>query len=551
MLTRLPSKDELKAERCSRSLSTFVQEAWPILEPATPFVYGWHIDVVCEHLEAVSAGELPRLIINIPPRMLKSLLAAVCWPAWEWLRAPHIRWLFASYAQDFAWRDSVKTRRLIKSAGGAEEGTIFQRLGYQGILSLLHDEPWQLTADQDAKSRFENTATGFRMATSRRGQATGEGGNRIVVDDPINASEARSEVEREGANLWWDETMTTRFNNATSTATIIMQRLHQRDLTGHLVEKGGWHHLCLPGTYEPSHPFVYPAKVTLPERMYLVQGPDRSIATVTVPGGRVLPGDPRTREGELLEPVRLGEERLEELRRGLGSYGFAGQIQQRPAPAEGGLFKRADFREWWLQEAGGAVFAVLNTDDGIRRYDYGLCTRFKTSDVAGSSRETADWTVIALWAITPDKHLLLEKIERQRFDELNVPGFFRRSIATDPGVVPYIERFGFGSGYIKTLISEGYTISSLRADRDKVTRALPAVALLEQHRLFFLRGAPWRDEYDEELAVFDNGEHDDQVDVTSYAARKMIELAGSGDRPQRSDGGLQKPLTAGVRGFAR
>jgi hypothetical protein len=118
----------VRADLCRASLRTFIREAWPILEPATPLVNGWHIDTVAEHLEAVTTGEIRRLIINQPPRTMKSLTTAVCWPAWEWLSSPHIRWLFASYAQDLAWRDSLKMRRVIKSRGGREDGTLFQRL---------------------------------------------------------------------------------------------------------------------------------------------------------------------------------------------------------------------------------------------------------------------------------------------------------------------------------------------------------------------------------------------------------------------------------------
>jgi hypothetical protein len=225
--------------------------AWPIVEPATPFVANWHIDAICEHLEAVSRRGAARLIINVPPRTMKSSERAVFWPAWEWLTKPWLRWLFASYAEVLSQRDSMKMRRLIKSEGGRQDGTIFQRIGYQGVLALLEPEPWQLTRDQDAKTRYETTATGMRLATSVGGMATGEGGDRIVVDDPVNAKQARSDAERAAANTWWDETMTTRFNNDEAAASSSCSACTS-DLTGHLLEQGGWHHLCLPAEYEPA-----------------------------------------------------------------------------------------------------------------------------------------------------------------------------------------------------------------------------------------------------------------------------------------------------------
>ena len=120
MTVLVPTRDELRAERARRSLSAFVREAWPVLEPGTPFVSNWHIDAICDHLEAITAGELNRLIVNIPPRHMKSLAVTVFWPCWEWLTRPETRWLFASYAQGLSTRDSLKCRRLISRPGTSD-----------------------------------------------------------------------------------------------------------------------------------------------------------------------------------------------------------------------------------------------------------------------------------------------------------------------------------------------------------------------------------------------------------------------------------------------
>ena len=204
MTLLLPTRDELRAERIRRDLGRFVREAWPILEPGTPYVPNWHIDAICEHLEAVTAGEIGRLIINIPPRHMKSLAVTVFWPCWEWLSHPERRFLFASYAQTLSNRDSVNCRRLITEPGFVDprkpeaERTLIERVGYMGVVSRLAEmrggEPWALTGDQSTKQRFENTRTGARIATSIDGMATGEGGDRIVVDDPHKADEAQSDV---------------------------------------------------------------------------------------------------------------------------------------------------------------------------------------------------------------------------------------------------------------------------------------------------------------------------------------------------------------------
>ena len=176
MTVLAPTRDELRAERARRSLRSFVAEAWPVLEPGTALVPNWHLDAICQHLEAITRGELHRLIVNIPPRHMKSLAVSVFWPCWEWLTRPETRWLFASYAQTLSTRDSLKCRRLISLPGFDDprvpsgEKTLVERRGYGGLLSLLAEmrgeEPWTLTGDQSTKQRFENSRTGYRIATS-------------------------------------------------------------------------------------------------------------------------------------------------------------------------------------------------------------------------------------------------------------------------------------------------------------------------------------------------------------------------------------------------
>jgi predicted phage terminase large subunit-like protein len=498
VLTHLPSRDEIAAERCRRSLSFCLRQAWPIVEPATPFVGSWHIDCVAEHLEAVSAGELPRLIINVPPRTMKSLSTAVFWPAWEWLDRPWLRWVFASYAGALAQRDSMKMRRLIKSEGGREEGTIFERLGYQGVLRLLHDEPWELTKDQDAKTKYETTETGMRLATSVDAMATGEGGNRVVVDDPLSAKQARSEAERDRANIWWDETMTTRFNNAEAAAVIVMQRLHEEDLTGHLIEKGGWHHLCLPAEYEPSHPFVYPPVATLPS-------------------GREIAGDPRTEEGELLDAERLGAPRLAELAIDLGSYGFAGQMQQRPAPAEGGMFKRF----WWQR---------WETHPPFERVVASWDMRFSDSQEAASS-----YVVGQVWGIHGANHFLLGQI-RERLSFTETLKAVKAMDAWMPAPAKLVEKKANGAAVIDSLKATVRGLVPIEPEGGKEVRAAAVEPTVEAGNVYLPYGlyipAPPGyeqtsiDDFFGEFATFPNGAHDDQIDALSQALNWLANAPG-------------------------
>ena len=501
------SPDGQLAGECARDLRTFIREAWPIVEPAAPFVASWHIDCVAEHLMAVSSGEIPRLIINQPPRTTKSLTAAVFWPAWEWLTRPHIRWLFASYAQDFAYRDSMKMRRVIKSLGGRQDGNLFQRVGYQGVLRLL-GQSWELVRDQDAKSRYETTETGVRFATGVGGSATGEGGDRIVIDDPLNARRGRSDRERAAANVWWDETMSTRFNNRDAAAVIVMQRLHEQDLSGHLLAKNaGWHHLCLPAEYNPSHPFVYPAQKELPS-------------------GRMIDGDPRTEPGQLLDPDRLDPATLDARRRDLGSYGYAGQYDQNPVPAEGGMFKRGWWRRRW--QPGFEVSLHLGWDQVIQSWDL----RFGDSQKASSS-----FVVGQVWGFHGADAYLLAQV-RGRFSFTETVHVVRALTAFRPDAArKLVERKANGEAVMSTLRRElgGMVPVDPRESKDARAAAitpwveggnviLPAAdtipcppSYIDEDAVEHPLTPTTVQDFIEEAASFPLGSHDDQVDAMSQA----------------------------------
>src|SRR5277367_1361934 len=205
----------VEREYATRSLHEFVRQAWHIVEPSTPFVPGWHIDAIIDHLEAVSYGRIRNLLINVPPRHMKSLLVSVLWPAWEWIRWPERRSFYSSYAAQLSIRDSVKCRRLIESSWYQERWA----------------DRYALTGDQNTKGRFENNRSGYRLSTSVGGAATGEGGDRVVCDDPHNVQEPESDSVRKATLDWWDIVMSTRLNDPkTASKIVVMQRCHQRDL---------------------------------------------------------------------------------------------------------------------------------------------------------------------------------------------------------------------------------------------------------------------------------------------------------------------------------
>ena len=211
--------------------------AWRVIEPGMPFIDNWHIEAICLHLQAVVDGLIRNLLINMPPRCMKSILVSVLFPAWVWIRHPEKRFLYSSYSQTLATDHSVATRRVIESD--------------------WYQEKWSrrfvLAGDANLKTRFENTRRGYRFSTSVGGSATGMGGDFIVADDPHNVKEAESDAIRAATIDWWDKVMSTRLNNPkTGARIIVMQRVHEADLSGHVLKKGGWDHLCLPMEYEPE-----------------------------------------------------------------------------------------------------------------------------------------------------------------------------------------------------------------------------------------------------------------------------------------------------------
>ena len=193
----IPSLEDIRAEKARRHLRDFVRYAWPILEPETPLVWNWHVEAIGDHLEAVSRGELKRLLINVPPGHAKSLLVSVFWPAWQWVRRPAWRALFSSYKAELAIRDSVRCRSIIQSDW-------FQR---------AFEPDWKLSGDQNVKSYFQNDRTGARQSIGVGGGATGFRGDAVVVDDPLKADEFPSPDELEKVISWWDFQMSSRLND--------------------------------------------------------------------------------------------------------------------------------------------------------------------------------------------------------------------------------------------------------------------------------------------------------------------------------------------------
>jgi predicted phage terminase large subunit-like protein len=470
------------------NLKLYAKQAWHVVEPMTDFVDNWHIDAICEHLEAVTNGEIRKLLINVPPRHMKSILVSVFWMTWSWIKKPSLRWIYTSYDGALSVRDSLKCRRIIQSSWYQ------QRWG----------DNFSLAEDQNLKTRFENDKTGYRIATSVTAGSTGKGGDIIIADDPHNVQESRSDVKREGALIWWDEIMSTRLNDPkTGARVIIMQRIHENDLSGHVLEQGGYEHLCLPAEYEPDR---------------------KCITSIGFE-------DPRKEPGELLWPTRFGIKEIEDKKRELGSYAYAGQMQQNPQPAGGGMFKQSYFK-YYKEEKGSFILYV--DDKKKKRVPKSKCKFFQTIDTALKDKEVNDYTVIGTWGLTPDNELLLYNIYRDRIEVPDQwPTIKKYRTKYENGLLfQSVEDKASGTGIIQTARREGKPLKKLKADTDKVSRAFDISLMYENGMVYHLLNASWLTDFEDELTKFPKGKYDDQVDVSSYAG--ILVAQGKVKRKSRS-----------------
>ncbi|MDF2097304.1 phage terminase large subunit [Aquibaculum arenosum] len=454
---------------CEESLLGFIRHAWALLEPGRRFVPGWHLEVLCDHLEAVTCGEITRLLINVPPGAMKSLTVAVLWPAWEWGPAgrPELRTIAASYAERLSLRDNMKCRRLVASDW------------YRGHWG----KSVQLVGDQNAKGKFENDRTGFRLATSVGGLGTGERGDRFVIDDPHNVQQAESVAVREATLRWFSETVPTRLNDRDSAIVVVMQRVHERDVSGLILSKDlGYEHLMLPMRHEP----------------------ERRCVT------RLGPADRRRQAGELLWPERFPAPAVTALESALGSYAAAGQLQQRPAPRDGGLF-----RCHWFE----VVEALPAGCRCLRGWDLAASRARVGSD--------PDWTVGLKLARSPEGVFYIVDVVRLRGSGLEVERAIRTcaqqdgaataiSLPRDPGQAGKVQ-----ADYLLRQLA-GFAVSATAESGDKTTRAAPVAAQAEAGNIRLLRGV-WNEAFLEEVALFPNGAHDDQVDALSRAFAGLVE----------------------------
>ena len=486
------------------SLLEFVRQAWDVLEPQTPFKCNWVLETMAAHLEAVSRGEIRRLLVNVPPGFTKSMLVNVFWPAWEWgPRAnPHLRYISASYETGLATRDMLRCRDLIESEWYQERW------------------PSQFKKDQNQKTYYENVSRGFRLASSVGGRLTGYRGDRIIIDDPHDVNRAESETERNTARRWFTETLPTRLNNQDeSVMVMIMQRLHVEDLSGLVISKlyKQWTHLFLPMHYSQEHTSYTTVPSGLePKKVRREKEEHNPLPSFIEDENGILmyPQDPRTVEGELAWPERFSPKAVEELEEALrsgdgGEYAVTGQLEQRPVHREGGLFKRGDFR-------------YLDHMPENFRWVRGW-------DLAGSTRKRSPYTAGVLMGIGKlgDRQVIvIADSTRFRKEAGEVKGeclavakgdgrLITQSFPQDPGQAGKSQKADYASSM------QGHHLHFSPETGSKEVRANPLASQTSVGNVYLVRGA-WNSAFLGEIALFPGSDYKDQVDAASRAYAYLV-----------------------------
>jgi predicted phage terminase large subunit-like protein len=453
MISSVSLQQRVNFDAASRThFSLFLRRVLATIAPGARYSHNWHIDAIADYLRACERGEIQRLIINMPPRMLKSTLISVAWPAWLLGHEPSQRVMVASYAQSLGIKHSTDCR------------AVMQAPWYPRLFPCT-----TLARDQNEKDKFATMDRGYRRAVSVGGAAIGDGGNVLIIDDPINALQAGRRSQRDAVNRWFDHTWATRLDDKQrGVMLVVMQRLHAEDLSGYLLAKTGWEHLSLPAIAPTA------LRVGWGDRIYSREA------------------------GEALHPAREPAWVLDQLKRDLGTANFSAQYQQQPLREAEALVRP----QWLVYQAPEQM-----PEDTAR-----ITQSWDTGIKAGSQH---DASACATFCEHEGRHYLLDMlVVRQEYPDLK-----RSILAQAERFTPHvilIEDKASGQSLLQDLKREtDLPCVAYRPDADKVTRLLRITPLLEAGKLVLPTRAAWLKDFEAELLQFPDNPHDDQVDAVS------------------------------------
>jgi predicted phage terminase large subunit-like protein len=432
------------------SFGAFVYRAFEILNLRRKLDYNWHIDAICYRLEQMVDGQSDkRLVINLPPRTLKTLIVSICLVAWLLGRDPTLRIICASYAEDLSNKLSRDCRALM-------ETKFYKRV-------FPHT---RLNPKKSNEGEFETTRRGYRLATSVGGSLTGRGGDVIIIDDPIKANDVDSELALQNANGWFNNTVMSRLDDPSKGLIIItMQRLHVGDLSGVLIERG-W----------PS--LVIPAIAT--ETVTYVLGPDEFYHRPI---------------GEALQADRVNVEDLNKLKVGIGSRIFAAQFQQDPAPLEGNLIRADWLVPYSLPSREKFQRVVLSCDPAAKAGPTNDYTALVIAGVIGNDVYILD-VARGRWTVMQMKQHIIARVARW-----NVGLVLVEDTASGTALIELL-REEPNLNVIKRLPKGG-----------KIERVERQLGKFEAGRVLLPVDTPWLADFEKELLCFPNVKYDDQVDA--------------------------------------
>jgi predicted phage terminase large subunit-like protein len=456
-------------------LPAFVRKVFGTVSPGSRYAANWHIEAICHELEKVRRGENRRLIITMPPRHLKSICASVAFSAWMLGHDPACQIICVSYAQELSSKHGNDCRAIMSSEW------------YQRLFPRT-----KIDDGKNTETEFMTTERGSRLSTSVNGVLTGRGGNVIIIDDPMKPADAMSESARANVLEWYGSTLISRLNDKENDAIIVvMQRLHEDDLVGHLLRAEGWTHLNLPAIAElEQHIEIRPGQVY------------------------------HRKPGDVLHPERESKVTLDNLKRTMGSAAFAAQYQQSPVPPGGGMI------EWnWFgwydpdQWHGPKYEADIRAGKHWNKFD-----RIVSSwDTAMKATDRSDYSVGAVWGVWCETYYLIDVIR----ERLEFPALLRKAVDVykkwehfaDRRAEVVVEDGGSGTALVQNLREYNIRAWPMRSDGDKVMRMSAQSAKIEAGQVFLPHGAKWLDEFRNEVLAFPDGKHDDQVDSMSQALK--------------------------------
>jgi predicted phage terminase large subunit-like protein len=441
-------------------LQAFARQSFTTLNPGTNFLPNWHIDAICHHLELVRNGRIQRLIINLPPRSLKSSICSAAFPAFVLGHDPTARIIAVSYGSELAVKLANDCRAVLQSSW-------YRRLFPQTRVS----------STKNTEIEIATTRHGHRLAASVGGSLTGRGGNFIIVDDPIKPQDAYSDSKRESVNDWYDNTLLSRLDDKRTGAIIVVtQRLHPDDLTGKLLRGADdWTVLSLPAIAEDGQ------QIPIGESRYH-----------------------HRKAGDLLHPEREPLRVLNNIRSQIGSEKFSAQYQQSPVAPGGNMIKR----DWICR------YETLPTQPSST---YTL----QSYDTASKPGEQNDWTVCTTWHIVGARYYLIDVL-RRRLDYPTLRARAKEHARTLQPSIILVEDSGLGCALVSDLQAEQFNAVAVKVEYDKKTRMAIQSAVFENGHVYFPYQAPWLQELETELFAFPGSRYDDQVDSISQALAHKI-----------------------------